>query len=90
MPLADASDPTAQYVPVAGGSSKAEVLLNIRELLKPGAKLYLERVIFHEGVPGHHLADHASAALIDDCFESGALECVLRRRLGSVRLKSRR
>ena len=55
MLLADASDPTAQYVPVAGGSSKAEVLLNIRELLKPGAKLYLERVIFHEGVPGHHL-----------------------------------
>ena len=55
LPLADASGPTAQYVPVAGGSSKAEVLLNIRELLKPGAKLYLERVIFHEGVPGHHL-----------------------------------
>ena len=55
LPGADASDPTAQYIPASPGNSAAKILLNVSELLKPGAKLYLERVIFHEGVPGHHL-----------------------------------
>lgn len=55
LPGADASDPTAQYVPASPGNPGSKVLLNLSELLKPGARLYLERVIFHEGVPGHHL-----------------------------------
>lgn len=55
LPGADASDPTAQYVPASLGNPGSKVLLNLSELLKPGAKLYLERVMFHESVPGHHL-----------------------------------
>ena len=55
LPGADASDPTAQYVPASPGNQRSKILLNLSELLKPGAKLYLERVVFHEGVPGHHL-----------------------------------
>ena len=55
LPGADASDPTAQYVPASPGNPRSQILLNLSELLKPGAKLYLERVMFHEGVPGHHL-----------------------------------
>ena len=55
LPGADASDPTAQYIPAARGDAKSRVLLNLPALLKPGAKLYLERVMFHEGIPGHHL-----------------------------------
>jgi len=55
LPGADASDPTAQYVPASPGNPRSKILLNLSELLKPGAKLYLERVMFHEGVPGHHL-----------------------------------
>jgi uncharacterized protein (DUF885 family) len=55
LPGADASDPTAQYVPASPGNPRSKVLLNLSELLKPGARLYLERVMFHEGVPGHHL-----------------------------------
>lgn len=55
LPDADDSDPTAQYVPASRGDTTSRVLLNLSSLLKPGARLYLERVMFHEAVPGHHL-----------------------------------
>ncbi|MDQ6768861.1 MAG: DUF885 domain-containing protein [Gemmatimonadota bacterium] len=54
LPGADDADPTAQYVPASQGNAGSRVLLNLSALLKPGAKLYLERVMFHEAVPGHH------------------------------------
>jgi len=55
LPGADDSDPTAQYVPASQAGTRSKILVNLFALLKPGAKLYLERVVFHEGVPGHHL-----------------------------------
>ncbi|MBC7789464.1 MAG: DUF885 domain-containing protein [Anaerolineae bacterium] len=54
LPGGDGSDPTAQYVAASQGDARSAVLLNLSALLKPGGKLYLERVMFHEGVPGHH------------------------------------
>ncbi|MDP9224463.1 MAG: DUF885 domain-containing protein [Actinomycetota bacterium] len=55
LPGADGSDPTAEYVPASRSGAASKVLVNLSSLLKPGAKLYLERVMFHEGVPGHHV-----------------------------------
>jgi uncharacterized protein (DUF885 family) len=54
MPGADDSDPTAQYVPADRRGGPSRIFVNMSSLLKPGGRLYLERVMFHEGVPGHH------------------------------------
>ena len=55
MPGADDSDPTAQYVPADHRGGQSRIFVNMSSLLKPGGRRYLERVAFHEGVPGHHL-----------------------------------
>ena len=54
MPGAGDSDPTAQYVPADHPGGRARIFVNMSSLLKPGGRMYLERVMFHEGVPGHH------------------------------------
>ena len=55
LPGGEASDPTAQYVAGCDNSDTARIYVNTASLQGPGGKAYLERVMFHEGIPGHHL-----------------------------------
>ena len=53
-PEAGRNGPSAIYVP-ATENEPATILLNLAGLRAEGAQLYLDRLMFHEGVPGHHL-----------------------------------
>jgi uncharacterized protein (DUF885 family) len=51
---ADPNGPSAVYLPASDTDTPA-IALNLAALRGRSATLYLDRLIFHEGVPGHHL-----------------------------------
>jgi uncharacterized protein (DUF885 family) len=54
----EATAPPSYRAAPRDGSRPAVFLLNVRQAMRPGARLWLENLAFHEGAPGHHL--HAS------------------------------
>ncbi|HUP89368.1 MAG TPA: DUF885 domain-containing protein [Longimicrobiales bacterium] len=64
-PDADPNGASAIYIP-ASDTSEAKILINAASVMGGEGGLYLDRLIFHESVPGHHLqaiyAKHARKA----------------------------
>jgi uncharacterized protein (DUF885 family) len=71
MDDADPSGPSGIYLPASGADAPV-ITLNMAALRGPSAALYLDRLIFHEGVPGHHLQKVVSARSSSRPFLSSA------------------